>query len=112
MGFLDKAKKLAEEAQQKLDEAQKQFNARQAPGQESSEEAVEYDAHGRPVRREGSVPPPRADVPPVPPPGADAPPPMPGAWPPPEAAAPPQPPPAGDVPPLEPPAAPMAPGDT
>ena len=32
MGFMDKAKKLADQAQQKLDEAQKQFNDRQAGG--------------------------------------------------------------------------------
>ena len=48
MGFLDKAKKMAEQAQAKLDEAQGQFNASQqqtppdAPG-------VEYDQHGRPI---------------------------------------------------------------
>ena len=48
MGFLDKAKKLAEDAQQKLDEAQKQFNERQAaPGPGGA--PAEYDAHGRPV---------------------------------------------------------------
>ena len=51
MGFMDKAKKMAEQAQAKLDEAQKQFNQGQgAPGGPSSGgPAVEYDQHGRPV---------------------------------------------------------------
>ena len=48
MGFMDKAKKMAEQAQSKLDEAQKQFNAGQGQGQQSGP-AVEYDAHGRPI---------------------------------------------------------------
>ena len=47
MGFLDKAKQMAEQAQAKLDEAQKQFNARQAPGQDSPEAAVEYQRTGQ-----------------------------------------------------------------
>jgi len=47
MGFMDKAKKLAEQAQQKLDEAQKTFNeggstAGQQPG------GRRFDEHGRP----------------------------------------------------------------
>ena len=48
MGFMDKAKKMAEQAQAKLDEAQKQFNAGQQQG-EPSGPVVEYDKHGRPV---------------------------------------------------------------
>ena len=48
MGFMDKAKKMAEQAQSKLDEAQKQFNSGQGQGQQSGP-AVEYDAHGRPI---------------------------------------------------------------
>jgi len=48
MGFMDKAKKMAEQAQAKLDEAQKQFNSGQAQGQGSGP-AVEYDNHGRPI---------------------------------------------------------------
>ena len=48
MGFMDKAKQMAEQAQAKLDEAQKQFNTSQGPGQQSGP-AVEYDEHGRPV---------------------------------------------------------------
>ena len=47
MGFMDKAKKMAEQAQAKLDEAQKQFNAGQ--GGSSSTPSVEYDQHGRPI---------------------------------------------------------------
>jgi hypothetical protein len=49
MGFMDKAKKMAEQAQAKLDEAQKQFNAGQQPGQPQPGPAVEYDQHGRPI---------------------------------------------------------------
>ena len=48
MGFMDKAKKLAEQAQQKLDEAQQQFNAGQSGGATEGP-AVEYDEHGRPT---------------------------------------------------------------
>jgi hypothetical protein len=54
MGFLDKARKMAEQAQAKVDEVQGQFNAaqqRQRPGDDGP--AVEYDQHGRPVRAEG-----------------------------------------------------------
>jgi hypothetical protein len=49
MGFLDKAKKLAEQGQAKLDEAQKNINKghqQQAP----SGPIVEYDKHGRPIQ--------------------------------------------------------------
>jgi len=53
MGFMDKAKKMAEQAQSKLDEAQKQFNAGQQQGQPSGP-PVEYDEHGRPI---GQTPP-------------------------------------------------------
>ena len=38
MGFMDKAKQLAEQAQQKLDEAQKQFNEK--PGARGSRPRV------------------------------------------------------------------------
>jgi hypothetical protein len=48
MGFLDKAKKMAEQAQAKLDEVQGQFNQGQA-GQQPSGPVTEYDKHGRPV---------------------------------------------------------------
>jgi hypothetical protein len=68
MGFMDKAKKLAEQAQAKLDEAQKQFNSGQG-GQQSSGSAVEYDSAGRPIRRDEPVapapaPPAQAPTPP------------------------------------------------
>jgi hypothetical protein len=73
MGFLDKAKKMAEQAQSKLDEVQKQFNESQAgtPGP-----AVEYDQHGRPVRTEApAAEPAGAPAEPVgPPPAAPTPP--------------------------------------
>src|SRR5829696_8169214 len=62
MGFMDKAKKMAEQAQAKLDEAQKQFNEGQQRG-ESTGPAVEYDAHGRPIAQEPAAPstPPHGD---------------------------------------------------
>jgi hypothetical protein len=94
MGFLDKAKKLAEQAQTKLDEVQGQYNQQStAP----SGPVTEYDKHGRPVppaATTGSAPPPAPPAPPtpgVPPtgspatppveaaPSAPAPPPVPGA---------------------------------
>jgi hypothetical protein len=79
MGFMDKAKKMAEQAQAKLDEAQKQFNTGQQPGQGSAP-PVEYDKHGRPIAQSddpgaphgdplaGSQPPP-AEPPVTPTPG-------------------------------------------
>lgn len=55
MGFMDKAKKLADQAQAKLDEVQTQFNEKQgsgasptAPGA-GSPPATEYDQQGRAV---------------------------------------------------------------
>jgi hypothetical protein len=60
MGFMDKAKKMAEQAQAKLDEAQKQFNAGQQPGQQPGA-AVEYDEHGRPVAQASPAAPPHGD---------------------------------------------------
>jgi len=76
MGFMDKAKKLAEQAQEKLDEVQKQFNEGQQ-GQDSSHPPppVEYDQHGRPVRAEPAPPPAEAATPPHGDPVAPAPPP-------------------------------------
>ena len=50
MGFMDKAKKMAEQAQAKLDEAQKQFNSGQGDQQQGGGPAVEYDKHGRPIQ--------------------------------------------------------------
>jgi len=55
MGFMDKAKKFADQAQTKLDEVQKQFNESQGSGsnqqQQSSGPAIEYDQHGRPIAK-------------------------------------------------------------
>jgi hypothetical protein len=64
MGFMDKAKKMAEQAQAKLDEVQGQFNQSQS-GQQHSGPAVEYDKHGRPVQPAPVTP----DAPPVATPG-------------------------------------------
>ena len=56
MGFMDKAKKMAEQAQAKLDEAQQAFNERQGqgvagtPGPASGAPPVDYDQHGRPTQ--------------------------------------------------------------
>src|SRR5688572_11854403 len=120
MGFMDKAKKMAEQAQAKLDEAQKQFNAGQQGGEQSGP-AVEYDQHGRPIAQtppESSAPPhgdplvpssgPPAPTPGVPsaaaepysPPAAPEPPPVAQPGVPPTAAEPysPPAPPAGDAP--------------
>jgi hypothetical protein len=51
MGWMDKAKKLAEQAQDKLDEAQKNFNKSDAPD-EAPSDAVRHDEHGRPIQQE------------------------------------------------------------
>jgi hypothetical protein len=65
MGFMDKAKKMAEQAQAKMDEVQKQFNEGQGSKAPPSGPAVEYDKHGRPIQTE---------APPAPePPGATPP---------------------------------------
>jgi hypothetical protein len=64
MGFMDKAKKLAEQAQEKLDEAQTQFNQKQGgQGQPEQGSNVRYDDHGRPIQDPpaGSAPPPSAE---------------------------------------------------
>jgi hypothetical protein len=50
MGFMDKAKKMAEQAQSKIDEVQKDFNAKQGSGGSGGGPApVEYDQHGRKI---------------------------------------------------------------
>jgi hypothetical protein len=67
MGFLDKAKKLAEQAQTKLDEVQTQFNEKQ--GAPSGGPAVEYDQHGRPVARAEAAAPTEPGQAPTPPHG-------------------------------------------
>jgi hypothetical protein len=85
MGFMDKAKKMAEQAQAKLDEAQKQFNEKQgaSAGTAGSGPVVQYDAHGRPVQ-DSTPAPPAPSAPPAPeaqphgdPVGASTPPPPP-----------------------------------
>jgi hypothetical protein len=69
MGFMDKAKKLAEQAQEKLDEAQKNFNEKQDTGSQSAHGEVRYDEHGRPIQDEtpaAATAPPSATPPPDP----------------------------------------------
>jgi hypothetical protein len=57
MGFMDKAKLLAEQAQQKLDEAQEGLNQSAAPQEGAPQQgAVQYDEHGRPVEADPSAP--------------------------------------------------------
>jgi hypothetical protein len=83
MGFLDKAKKMAEQAQTKLDEVQQQFNESQGASSQASAggPVTEYDKHGRPVGASAPPPPPPPPAPPAPeaaappaPPAAPAPP--------------------------------------
>ncbi|MDA0184879.1 hypothetical protein OJ997_31540, partial [Solirubrobacter phytolaccae] len=63
MGFLDKAKKLAEQAQTKLDEVQSQINQQGSsrPGGQQPGGYVEYDKHGRPIPPQQSATPPHGD---------------------------------------------------
>lgn len=56
MGLMDKAKRLAEQAQAKLDDAQKQFNSGQAGQPAGDAPPVEYDNHGRPITPAGVTP--------------------------------------------------------
>jgi hypothetical protein len=98
MGFMDKAKKLAEQAQEKLDEAQQNFNkGGSTPGQQAE---TRYDAHGRPIQDAppaGTAPPPSGEpAPPAPPAPPPAPEPAAAEPPPPAASEPPPPPPAPD----------------
>ena len=56
MGFLDKAKQLADQAQQKIDEVQTNFNESQqakqsGAGGSGAGPITEYDKHGRPLDR-------------------------------------------------------------
>jgi hypothetical protein len=69
MGFMDKAKKLAEQAQEKLDEAQKNFNKSDSPQAPAEGEGVRYDEHGRPIQ---DAPPAGATAPPAAEPAASA----------------------------------------
>jgi hypothetical protein len=101
MGFMDKAKKMAEQAQTKLDEAQKQFNSGQAGQQAGGGPVVEYDKHGRPIQPTPVTPdaaapvPPTSSAPPTATPGVPATeppqPPAPAAGPTPDPASPPTP---------------------
>ena len=63
MGFMDKAKKLAEQAQEKLDEAQQQINERQAGTAPSAGEGERFDKHGRPDGETSEAPPAAATPP-------------------------------------------------
>ena len=79
MGFMDKAKKLAEQAQEKLDEAQKNFNQSDSPQADQAAQSVRYDDHGRPIQEEetpaAAAPPPAAEPAEAPPaPAAETPP--------------------------------------
>ena len=55
MGFMDKAKQLAEQAQQKLDETQKNFNKPGSPEGQPQGDGVKYDEHGRPIQEAPSA---------------------------------------------------------
>ncbi len=68
MGFMDKAKQLAEQAQQKLDETQKNFNKSTSPDAPQGD-GVKYDEHGRPIQE---APPAGATAPPAAEPAAPA----------------------------------------
>jgi hypothetical protein len=72
MGFMDKAKKLAEQAQEKLDEAQKNFNQSGSPQAEQPAQPVRYDEHGRPIQEETpAASPPSPAAAEAPPPAAE-----------------------------------------
>jgi hypothetical protein len=64
MGFMDKAKQLAEQAQQKLDETQKNFNKSKSPEGQPEGGGVKFDEHGRPIEEPppaGATAPPAAE---------------------------------------------------
>jgi len=65
VGFMDKAKKMAEQAQQKLDDVQKGFNEGQGSAQPQGP-VTQYDKHGRPVPPADAAPP-GPSAPPAPP---------------------------------------------
>jgi hypothetical protein len=101
MGFMDKAKKLAEQAQEKLDEAQKNFNKGDSQETQPGPGGVQYDEHGRPIEQAppaGATAPPAAE--PAEPPAADPAAPAPGESP---ASESPAESPAADTPPSPPP---------
>ena len=53
---MDKAKKMAEQAQPKIYDAQQQFNS-SPQSEQASGPVVEYDSHGRPVAQAPAAPP-------------------------------------------------------
>jgi exonuclease VII small subunit len=67
MGFMDKAKKVAEQAQQKLDEVQEQVQGqmnKDQQGGQGEQPDVRYDEHGRPIQEgppAGEAPAPSAE---------------------------------------------------
>ena len=63
MGFMDKARRLAEQAQEKLDEAHKSFNRGQDGQGQQASGGAQYDQHGRPIEEPpaGAAPPPSAE---------------------------------------------------
>ncbi len=63
MGFMDKAKQMADQAQAKIEDAQKQFNDGQAQKGGQQGDNVTYDAHGRPIAQDGPA---AARTPPAP----------------------------------------------
>jgi hypothetical protein len=77
MGFLDKAKQMAEQAQSKLDEVQKQFNEGQSGSKPSEGPPGDHDQHGRatpphgdPLGEQAPTPPPAPPAAPTPDPAA------------------------------------------
>ena len=52
MGFMDKAKRMAEQAQHKMDEKQKQWNQKEPQEDAPGAGGVVFDDHGRPVPNE------------------------------------------------------------
>jgi hypothetical protein len=62
---MDKAKKMAEQAQQKLDDVQKGFNEGQGSAQPQGP-VTQYDKHGRPIPPSDAAPP-APSAPPAPP---------------------------------------------
>ena len=74
MGFMDKAKEAAKQAQKKLDEVQSNFNESQAQRAQQGPPPVQYDKHGRPIQQPAASPAPG----PAAPMGQPAAPPAPG----------------------------------
>ena len=73
MGFLDKAKQMAEQAQSKLDKVQTQFNESQSGSKASEGAPVDYDQHGRATPPHGDPLGEQAPAPPPAPPAATTP---------------------------------------